>query len=249
VRFQVRDIWRTHAGAPHAVLRGLSLELESGALVALLGRSGAGKSTLLRCMVGLEPFERGEIEVDGAVLRGTEECTAREREASLRALRERTGLVFQSFELFPHLTALENCTLAPMKVKGLPRVQAEAQARGLLEQLGLGDKADFHPARLSGGQRQRVAIARALAMAPRVLLYDEPTSALDPSLKGEVLAALKRVDATGVTQVVVTHDLQVARGAEHVAVLAGGQVVERGHPDDVLQRPGHEATRTLLAAG
>ncbi len=249
MRVQVRNLWRTHAGAPHAVLRGLSLELESGALVALLGRSGAGKSTLLRCMVGLEPFERGEMEVDGAVLRGTEECTVREREAGLRALRERTGLVFQSFELFPHLTALENCTLAPMKVKGLPRAQAEAQALGLLEQLGLQDKAAFHPARLSGGQRQRVAIARALAMAPRVLLYDEPTSALDPSLKGEVLAALRRVEATGVTQVVVTHDLQVARGAEHVAVLAEGQVVERGHPDDVLQRPGHEATRTLLAAG
>ena len=249
MRFHVRDIWRTHAGAAAPVLRGLSLELDSGTLVALLGRSGAGKSTLLRCMVGLEPFERGEIEVDGAVLRGTEECTHREREASLRALRERTGLVFQSFELFPHLTALDNCTLAPMKVKGVARAEAEAQARGLLEQLGLGDKADVYPARLSGGQRQRVAIARALAMSPRVLLYDEPTSALDPSLKGEVLSALKRVDATGVTQVVVTHDLQVARGAEHVAVLAGGLVVERGHPDAVLARPSHEATRTLLAAG
>src|SRR5262249_14908990 len=153
----------------------LSFELAAGCLAALLGRSGAGKSTLLRCAVGLEPFETGIIEVDGIAVRGTAESSAQERAAALRRIRERVGLVFQNFELFPHLSVLENCVLAPMRVKGKPRTAATSRAHELLGQLGLAGLADALPERLSGGQRQRVAIARALALEPRVVFYDEPT--------------------------------------------------------------------------
>ncbi len=239
---------RRYPGAAEATLKELSFDLPAGTLVALLGRSGAGKSTLLRCVMGLEPFERGTVEVDGAKVQGTEEVSPAVRERQLRAVRQRLGLVFQSFELFPHLTALENCTLAPVKVKGLTRAKAEDKARELLAQLGLADKAGSFPEQLSGGQKQRVAMARALAMEPSVLLYDEPTSALDPSLKAEVLQTLHRVDATGVTQVVVTHDLQLAKGAEHVFVLDHGQVIESGPPGKVLTAPEHDSTRKLLAS-
>jgi ABC-type polar amino acid transport system ATPase subunit len=198
--------------------------------------------------MGLEDFEAGSIEVDGVVVRGTTESPPAERRRGIAAARTRLGLVFQSFELFPHLTVLDNCALAPVEVKGLSRARALEHARGLLVQLGLEERLDAWPAQLSGGQRQRVAIARALAMEPRVLLYDEPTSALDPSMKHEVLQTLKRVDATGVTQVVVTHDLQLARGVEHVCVLAEGRVIESGPPEVVLRAPVHEATRQLLRA-
>lgn len=245
---KVAGLVRRHAGAAGPTLQELTFALPAGTLTALLGRSGAGKSTMLRCIMGLEPFERGTIEVDGAVVRGTEECSAQERARAVRAVRERLGLVFQSFELFPHLSALENCTLAPLRVKGQPRAKAEARARALLEQLGLSAQVDAFPDRLSGGQKQRVAIARALCLEPRVLLYDEPTSALDPSLKAEVLETLKRVDATGVTQVVVTHDLIIARGVEHVCVLDHGRVIEEGVPSQVLQTPVHESTQRLLAS-
>jgi ABC-type polar amino acid transport system ATPase subunit len=156
--------------------------------------------------------------------------------------------VFQSFELFPHLTALQNCVLAPVQVKKQPLAVAERRARDLLCQLGLEHRLDAFPEQLSGGQKQRVAIARALAMEPRVLLYDEPTSALDPSMKHEVVQSLKRVDAAGVTQVVVTHDLQLARSVEHVCVLDHGVVIESGAPDVVLKTPAHESTRALLSS-
>ena len=245
---KVAGLWRTHPGAKEATLRGLSFELPGGTLAALLGPSGAGKSTMLRCVVGLEPFEKGTVEVDGVVVRGTEECTPPERALAVAQVRERLGLVFQSFELFPHLTALQNCTLAPVRVRGEAEATAASRATALLEQLGLGALLHRFPEQLSGGQKQRVAIARALTMQPRVLLYDEPTSALDPSLKGEVLQALKRVDATGVTQVVVTHDVQLARGTEHVCVLDHGTVVEAGPPGQVLDAPVHESTRRLLGA-
>jgi ABC-type polar amino acid transport system ATPase subunit len=244
---KVSGLVRSHPGAAGPTLKELTFALPAGTLTALLGRSGAGKSTMLRCIMGLEPFERGTIEVDGAVVRGTEECTFQERALALRAVRERLGLVFQSFELFPHLSALDNCTLAPQRVKGQSRAKAEARARELLDQLGLAAQVDAYPDRLSGGQKQRVAIARALCLEPRVLLYDEPTSALDPSLKAEVLETLKRVDATGVTQVVVTHDLIIARGVEHVCVLDQGRVIEEGLPSQVLQAPVHESTQRLLA--
>ena len=196
--------------------------------------------------MGLEPFERGTIEVDGVAVRGTQECSVAERHAALARARERLGLVFQSFELFPHLTVLDNCTLALIKVKHQSQAVAQQKARALLVQLGLEHRIDAWPEQLSGGQKQRVAIARALCMEPRVLLYDEPTSALDPSLKAEVLQTLQRVDATGVTQVVVTHDMQLAQGVEHVCVLDHGQVIESGSPAQVLTAPEHASTQALL---
>jgi ABC-type polar amino acid transport system ATPase subunit len=246
VTLKVSGLVRRHPGNPGPTLDGLSFDLPRGTLTALLGRSGAGKSTALRCIVGLEPFERGTVEVDGVVVRGTLESSPREREAAVARARAKLGLVFQAFELFPHLTVLENCTLAPVRVKGLTPAAARARAEALLTQLGLQAHLGAWPEQLSGGQRQRVAIARALAMEPAVLLYDEPTSALDPSLKGEVLQTLRRVDATQVTQVVVTHDLQLARGVEHVCVVDQGQVIEAGPSAEVLARPRHPATRRLL---
>jgi ABC-type polar amino acid transport system ATPase subunit len=243
---KVTGLLRQHPGNAAPTLNGLSFDLPQGTLTALLGRSGAGKSTLLRCVMGLEPFEAGTVEVDGVVVQGTREVAPALRERQLAQARERLGLVFQSFELFPHLTALENCTLAPVRVKGVAPARAIERARGLLVQLGLEARLEAFPAQLSGGQKQRVAIARALAMEPRVLLYDEPTSALDPSMKSEVVQALQRVDATGVTQVVVTHDVALARSVEHVCVLEHGVVVEAGAPGQVLDAPAHETTRALL---
>jgi ABC-type polar amino acid transport system ATPase subunit len=245
---KVTGVVRQYPGNPEPTLKGLSFDLPEGTLTAMLGRSGAGKSTLLRCVVGLEPFERGTIEIDGVTVRGTLECTHSERHAALARARERLGLVFQSFELFPHLSVLDNCTLALLKVKGHSRAVAELKAKDLLVQLGLEHRINAWPEQLSGGQKQRVAIARALCMEPRVLLYDEPTSALDPSLKAEVLQTLHRVDATGVTQVVVTHDMQLAKAMEYVCVLDHGQVIEAGLPAQVLSAPAHESTRQLLQA-
>jgi ABC-type polar amino acid transport system ATPase subunit len=239
---------RHHAGNPEPTLKGLSFDLPAGTLTALLGRSGAGKSTMLRCVMGLEAFESGTLDVDGVRVRGTAECAADERGHAVSLARTRLGFVFQSYELFPHLDVLENCVLAQVLTRGLGRARAEDKARGLLVQLGLEARLHAWPSQLSGGQRQRVAIARALALEPRVLLYDEPTSALDPSMKHEVLQTLKRVDATGVTQVVVTHDLQLARGCEHVCVLDQGVVIESGAPEQVLKHPVHDSTRTLLAS-
>jgi ABC-type polar amino acid transport system ATPase subunit len=246
VTLKVTGLIRHHAGNAEPTLKGLSFDLPGGTLTALLGRSGAGKSTVLRCVMGLEPFESGTIEIDGVVVRGTKDVASDARQRQLLEASTRLGLVFQSFELFPHLSALDNCTLAPMQVQGLTRTKAEGRARELLAQLGLEHRIDAFPEQLSGGQKQRVAIARALAMEPRVLLYDEPTSALDPSLKGEVLQALKRVNATGVTQVVVTHDLALARGMEHVCVVDHGIVIESGAPAQVLQTPQHDTTKELL---
>ncbi len=244
----IKDLVRHYEGNDKPTLAGMSFDLPAGTLTALLGRSGAGKSTMLRCVMGLESFESGTIDIDGVVVRGTKESSPAERKKAIAESRLRLGLVFQSFELFPHLTALENCVLAPMRAKGESRAVATKRARELLVQLGLEPRLDAFPEQLSGGQKQRVAIARALAMEPRVLLYDEPTSALDPSMKNEVLQSLKRIDATGVTQVVVTHDLQLARGVEHVCILDHGVVIESGPPDQVLKAPVHESTRALLAA-
>jgi len=245
---RVDKLIRHYPGNKEPTLKGLSFELEAGTLTALLGRSGAGKSTVLRCVMGLEPFEEGTIDVDGVQVRGTRQCSPKERTLALAQARLKLGLVFQSFELFPHLPVLENCVLAPMRVRQEPRSRAEARATELLEQLGLGERINAWPEQLSGGQKQRVAIARALCMEPRVLLYDEPTSALVPSLKQEVLHALQRVDQTGVTQVVVTHDMQLAKGVERVCVLDSGLVVEEGAPGKVLLQPEHESTRKLLAS-
>jgi ABC-type polar amino acid transport system ATPase subunit len=248
VTLKVEGLTRTYPGAKGPTLNELSFDLPKGTLTALLGRSGAGKSTMLRCVVGLEPFEKGRLEVDGVVVKGTSEISATERANAVKAARSKLGLVFQSFELFPHLTALQNCTLAPMEVRKQSASQAEAMSKELLSQLGLSERMHHFPEQLSGGQKQRVAIARALAMEPAVLLYDEPTSALDPSLKAEVIATLKRIDERHVTQVVVTHDLQLAKAVEHVCVLDHGKVIESGPPSEVLTSPKHESTKALLAA-
>jgi ABC-type polar amino acid transport system ATPase subunit len=236
-----------HRRGNNQILSGLTLEVPPGRLAAIVGRSGSGKTTLLRCLVGLEPFEEGEVEVDGVVLRAVEAMKPAERMAAIVAIRERLGLVFQAYELFPHLSALDNCTLAPIHVKGSSRGDAERIARAQLERLGLSERAASYPDRLSGGERQRVAIARALAMEPRYLLYDEPTSALDPSLKVEMRDTLRRVAETGVTQVLVTHELPIARAASLVFVLEAGRIVEQGEPGQVLSAPSHRATRELLA--
>jgi ABC-type polar amino acid transport system ATPase subunit len=216
---RVRDLEHVHPGA-RPTFSGVSFEIAAGTLATIAGASGAGKTTLLRCLAGLEPFRRGTIELP--TLRVVANGTANDRRAYER-LRGHVGLVFQSLELFPHLTALENCVLAPMRVRRRARADAERRARALLEQLGLADKAEAFPIRLSGGQRQRVAIARALAMEPSVLLYDEPTSALDPSLRAEVVETLRRVRTTGVAQLVVTHDATLADDiADESFALADG---------------------------
>jgi ABC-type polar amino acid transport system ATPase subunit len=203
VSIRIVDLWKTHPRAAAPTLRGLSLEVPQGALVVVLGRSGAGKTTLLRCLSGLDPFDRGTIDVAGVHAVGGETSAA---------LRGKVGLVFQTLELFPHLSVLDNCVLAPIHVLRITRQDAIRKATALLSDLDLGDKTTAHPEALSGGQRQRVAIARALMLEPRVLLYDEPTSALDPSLKMEVHRTLARVaERTGMTQVVVTHDEHLAR--------------------------------------
>lgn len=243
---KVKDVTRHYPGNPGPTLNKLSFDLPEGTLTAMLGKSGAGKSTLLRCVMGLEPFETGTIEIDGVVVKGTAECSPAERAEMLAKARARLGLVFQNFELFPHLSVIDNCTLAMVQVKKVAEAAAQAKAREVLVGLGLEHRIDVWPEQLSGGQKQRVAIARALCMEPRVLLYDEPTSALDPSLKAEVLSTLQRVDATGVTQVVVTHDIFLAKGMEHVCVLDHGQVIESGLPSQVLFSPTHESTRELL---
>ncbi len=220
---RVEGVQKRYAGAATATLDGVSFTLETGQLAAVLGPSGSGKSTLLRCIVGLERPDSGHIHLGGAA-----------------------GLVFQSFELFPHLTALDNCTLAQRLVAGRSRAEAEARARSLLEALGLGHRLDAWPEMLSGGQRQRVAIARALAMEPAVLLYDEPTSALDVSLRREVVETLRRVGSLGMTQLVVTHDVRLARASDVVLVLDHGHLVEQGPAAQVLAAPRHDATRRLL---
>ena len=226
---QVRELEKRHPGTAEPTLRSISFSVATGRLVAVLGRSGEGKSTLLRCLVGLEPFDAGTIDIDGVSVRAADFPHA------FAVLRGRVGLVPQSFDLFPHLSALENCALAPRIVKREPRAAAEARASRLLSRLGLEDKLAAYPEQLSGGQRQRVAIARAMAMEPRVLLYDEPTSSLDPSVKGEVRRSLLTVKESGVTQLVATHDVEFARGtAEWILVLEGGRITREGEPRRVL---------------
>ena len=243
---RIVEMEKSHPGTGAPALRGLCMNVAGGQVAAVLGRSGAGKTTLLRCLVGLDAFDSGSIEIDGVTIRGG--GSERERRRATALLAGKIGLVFQSFELFPHLSVLDNCTLAPMTVKGEHRSLAEARARRLLEQLGLGDKEKAFPEALSGGQKQRVAIARALSMEPRVLLYDEPTSALDPSLKQEVGRTLREIAGTGITQVIVTHDIPVARdAADLIFVLDKGRVAQSGSPAEVFGSPDHPATAALLS--
>jgi polar amino acid transport system ATP-binding protein len=228
------------------ILRGIDLTVGRGEVVAVVGPSGGGKTTFLRALNYLTPFDAGEVEVRDLTLRPGL-CERRDA-ALLRAVRRRVGMVFQDFQLFPHLSALDNVAEAPRRVLGLSRRVAQERAQALLARMGLGDRADALPATLSGGQQQRVAIARALAMEPVALLLDEPTSALDPRATGDVLAVVRDLAASGQTMVVVTHAIGFARQvASRAVVLAGGVVIEDGEARAVLENPRHPATREFLA--
>ncbi|HEY8459143.1 MAG TPA: amino acid ABC transporter ATP-binding protein [Blastocatellia bacterium] len=230
-----------------AAIRGVSFEVEASELTAIIGPSGCGKSTLLRCLNGLEIFDSGRVRIGDITLDMDNGLSHRDFNARLRRLREEVGMVFQNFNLFPHLTALENAMLAPMVVKKIDRRKAEFVARELLAKVGLSDRLDYYPSQLSGGQQQRAAIARALAMEPKVMLYDEPTSALDPSLVEEVLNIMRKLDDEGMTQVVVTHEMRFARDvADKILVLAGGELIESGPPESVFSSPSDERARTFL---
>jgi polar amino acid transport system ATP-binding protein len=233
------------------VLRGVSLSVAAGEVVVVIGPSGSGKTTLLRCINLLEDYEQGTVTVDGEPIgyrldrRDARRVRMSERE--IAAARESVGIVFQSFNLFPHMTVLRNITAAPVRVKGIPRARAEQRARELLEMVGLSDKVAEYPVRLSGGQQQRVAIARALAMDPKIMLFDEVTSALDPELVGEVLAAMQQLARAGMTMVVVTHEMSFARDiADRIVFMDGGVVVEQGKPDQLLFSPTTDRVRAFL---
>ena len=231
------------------VLRGVSLDVGRAEVVVLIGASGSGKTTLLRCINHLEAVDSGRIYVDGELV-GYRETNGRLREDSEREVarkRSAIGMVFQRFNLFPHLTALGNVIEAPVHVRKVPRREAEHLGRELLAKVGLADKVDVHPARLSGGQQQRVAIARALAMEPKLMLFDEPTSALDPELVGEVLDVMQSLAREGMTMIVVTHEMGFAREVAHRAVFMDeGLVVEEGPPEQVFSDPQQERTRAFL---
>ncbi|MFE3162274.1 amino acid ABC transporter ATP-binding protein [Streptomyces sp. NPDC059224] len=234
---RMESVRKTFGGS--VVLRDVDLAVAPHTVTALIGASGSGKSTLLRCANLLEEIDDGAIWLDG------EEITA--PRADQDAVRRRIGVVFQSYNLFPHMTVLDNITLAPRRVHGVSRAEAEERARELLERLGLGDRTDAYPDRLSGGQQQRVAIVRALAVRPRLLLLDEVTAALDPELVGEVLAVVRGLKDEGMTMVLATHEMGFARDvADQVCFLDGGVVLERGSPEQVFGDPRQERTRRFL---
>lgn len=220
------------------VLREVNLEVAAGEMVVIVGPSGSGKSTLIRCINRLEDFQQGEVFVDGIPLRSAQ---------NLEAVRREVGMVFQQFNLFPHMTVLQNAALAPQKVRRWPKEQAERKAMELLERVGIADQAHKYPGQLSGGQQQRVAIARALAMEPKIMLFDEPTSALDPEMVGEVLDVMRDLAESGMTMLVVTHEMAFAKEvADRVIVMDQGQILEQAPPSVIFQNPTHERTRTFL---
>jgi polar amino acid transport system ATP-binding protein len=234
----------------HEVLKGITLQVAAGEVMCLLGPSGSGKSTFLRCINHLEKIDSGRLSVDGDLV-GYREVGGRLhelREAEVARKRAEIGMVFQHFNLFPHMTALENVTCAPLRVRREARDEARERALGLLARVGLADKVDAYPSQLSGGQQQRVAIARALAMQPKLMLFDEPTSALDPELVGDVLAAMQQLAREGMTMIVVTHEMGFAREvADTVTFMDDGLVVESGAPADVLESPREARTRSFLS--
>ncbi|HEX8891522.1 MAG TPA: amino acid ABC transporter ATP-binding protein [Pyrinomonadaceae bacterium] len=235
---EVTDIVKRYGS--NTVLNNATFQINEGQLTTILGPSGCGKSTMLRCMNRLEKFDRGRLKIGGVEVLGTEDkkLTPSEEKELTRRLRERVGIIFQNFNLFPHLTALGNCIEAPMTVKGMGRKQAEEIARQYLHKVGLAEKEDHYPAQLSGGQQQRVAIARALAMEPEVILFDEPTSALDPQLIQSVARMLRALDDLGKTLVVVSHDMNFARRiSDQVIYFEGGHAVESGTPEEVFGNP------------
>jgi polar amino acid transport system ATP-binding protein len=231
------------------VLKGIDLEVARGEVMCLLGPSGSGKSTFLRCINHLEKINSGRLSVDGELVgyRQSGDRIHELHERDVARKRAEIGMVFQSFNLFPHMTAMENVTLAPMRVAGVTRAEARSRADELLTKVGLKDKLDVYPVALSGGQQQRVAIARALAMQPKLMLFDEPTSALDPELVGDVLDAMRQLAHDGMTMIVVTHEIGFAREvADTVVFMDAGVVVESGKPADVLGNPQHERTKAFL---
>lgn len=222
------------------VLRGINETINEGEVVCIIGPSGSGKSTFLRCLNLLEQPTSGEVILDG------ERINAPDRD--IDKIREKLGMVFQNFNLFPHMSVLDNITMAPIKVKGQARGEAEEEARRLLDVVGLLDKAEAYPSSLSGGQKQRVAIARALAMKPEIMLFDEPTSALDPEMVGEVLAVMKQLAEDGMTMVIVTHEMGFAREvADRVLFIDGGVILEQGTPEEIFGNPQNERTQTFLS--
>lgn len=222
------------------VLKGVSCYIAPREVVCVIGPSGSGKSTLLRCVNQLEKVNSGQILIDG------EEVT--QSRVNIDKIREQVGMVFQHFNLFPHKTTLENVTLAPIKIKGIPKEEAQENARNLLKKVGLLDKANVYPNQLSGGQKQRVAIARALAMQPKVMLFDEPTSALDPEMVGEVLEVMKDLAREGMTMMVVTHEMGFAREVGHrVLFMDEGKIMEEGSPEQIFDNPRNERTQSFLS--
>lgn len=242
------DIFKSFGST--SVLRGISLEIQRGEVVAIIGPSGSGKSTFLRCLNHLETIDRGSIAVNGQILAKTDDRTGRAQyvnDRNIAAICSKMGMVFQSFNLFPHLTVLENIIEAPMLVKKMRRAEIEPKARELLRKVGLEEKAQAYPNRLSGGQKQRVAIARALAMDPEILLFDEPTSALDPELTGEVLRAMQELAQEKMTMLVVTHEMGFAREvADRVVFMDKGEVVEQAPAREFFARPQHARTQAFL---
>ena len=221
------------------VLKGIDLTIKEKEVVVIIGPSGSGKSTLLRCMNYLEEPTSGKVSVDGIVLDG---------EANINKVREEVGMVFQRFNLFPHMTVLDNIMLAPIKGRHITTAEAEDTARKLLARVGLADKADAYPSQLSGGQQQRVAIARALAMKPKVMLFDEPTSALDPEMVGEVLDVMRKLAEEGMTMVIVTHEMGFAREVgDRLLFVDDGRIIEQGDPKEVFEHPQEERTRLFLS--
>ncbi len=233
------------------VLDNVNLAVSRGEVVVIIGSSGSGKTTLLRCINHIETIERGRIRVNGALIgyRERKGALIEDRERNTALQRREVGMVFQRFNLFPHMSVLRNITIAPLLLRGLTSKQASDRGRALLARVGLAGREDAYPMELSGGQQQRVAIARALAMEPAVLLFDEPTSALDPEMVGEVLSVMRDVAQSGMTMIVVTHEMGFARQmADRVVVMDGGRIVEEGEPERVFTSPAHPKTKALLAA-
>lgn len=235
----IKTVDLTKKFGDNEVLTKLNVDVEQGEVISIIGPSGSGKSTFLRCLNGLETITDGHVYIDEFDIAGNE--------LNVDKLRERIGMVFQSFNLFPHLKVIENITLAPVTLKKMKKEEAKKVARELLDKVGLLDKQDVYPSSLSGGQKQRVAIARALAMGPEVMLFDEPTSALDPEMVGEVLQVMKDLVKDGMTMVVVTHEMGFAKEVcNRVIFMADGKIVEEGSPDDLFTNPKNERTRNFL---
>ena len=243
----VRDLHKSYDETP--VLRGVSLDVEEGDLVSIIGPSGCGKSTFLRCMNFLEVPNAGKITIAGVTIDclGLDEAPPKDLNEKAHKLRQHVGMVFQQFNLFPHMTILENVMISPRVVQNVSRDESEANGRRLLEKVGLLELADRYPGQISGGQQQRAGIARALAMKPQVMLYDEPTSALDPELVGEVLQVMKDLDKEGMTQIIVTHEMRFARDAsDYIVFMEGGHIVEISDEDEIFENPKDERTRKFL---